>query len=356
MENWAGGSRIGRENNYNVLRMIAAAAVMYGHMYVLIGSSAPVLYANEVNSIGFKMLMVLSGYMITQSCIYDSKVSRYAIKRVFRLIPALLFFSLAVIFIIGPVFTTLPMAEYFKHYYTRRYLYNVVLNPQYQLPAVFETNPYPYVVNGSLWGLPVEVSCYVLIYIILKLLCKVPWRKIIFSVIVVGICAMQVCRIVFFPTASYVFWGTDWFQAFVLYPYFFIGALYAVTNLKTYCNVQSAFVMLLVSVMFRSDVYAVNEVLAMIVLPYAIISFGEYGKPLFADWFKKMDITYGIYLWGFPVQQIVIKIIMVDMQYSMNVNAIFVISYAFTVLLAVVTWYIIERPAAVIMKKFLKAV
>jgi len=356
MENWAGGSRIGRENNYNVLRMVAATAVMYGHMYALIGSSVPVLYANEVSSIGFKMLMVLSGYMITQSCIYDSKVSRYAIKRVFRLIPALMFFSLVVIFIVGPIFTTLPIAEYFKHDYTRRYLYNIVLNPQYQLPAVFATNPYPYAVNGSLWGLPAEVSCYVLIYIVLKLLCKVPWRKIVFSVLVFGICTMQVCRIVFFPTASYVFWGTDWFQAFVLYPYFFIGALYAVTNLKNYCNVQCAFIMLLVSVLFHSDVYALNEVLAMIVLPYAIISFGECSKPVFVNCFKKMDITYGIYLWGFTVQQMVIKIIMVDMQCSMNVNLIFVISYMFTILLAIVTWYMIERPAAVIMKKILKSV
>ena len=77
MENWIIGERISRDNNYNILRIMAAMAVMYGHMYVLLGLGAPVLYANEINSLGFKILMVLSGYMVTQSCVYDSRLSHY---------------------------------------------------------------------------------------------------------------------------------------------------------------------------------------------------------------------------------------------------------------------------------------
>lgn len=33
MENWIIGERISRDNNYNILRIMAAMAVMYGHMY-----------------------------------------------------------------------------------------------------------------------------------------------------------------------------------------------------------------------------------------------------------------------------------------------------------------------------------
>lgn len=43
MENWIIGERISRDNNYNILRIMAAMAVMYGHMYVLLGLGAPVL-------------------------------------------------------------------------------------------------------------------------------------------------------------------------------------------------------------------------------------------------------------------------------------------------------------------------
>ena len=171
MENWIIGERISRDNNYNILRIMAAMAVMYGHMYVLLGLGAPVLYANEINSLGFKILMVLSGYMVTQSCVYDSRLSHYVIKRVFRLLPALMLYVCIAIFIIGPVFTVLPLNEYFKNRVTWQYLYNVLMNPRFQLPGVFMDNPYPNVINGSLWGLPIEVCCYVLIYIVLRLLC-----------------------------------------------------------------------------------------------------------------------------------------------------------------------------------------
>ncbi len=356
MESWANGSRISRENNYNILRMIAAATVMYGHMYVLMGNGAPVLYANEVNSIGFKMLMVLSGYMITQSCIYDSKVSHFVIKRVFRLIPALIFYSLIAIMVIGSIFTVLPISEYFKHGYTWKYLYNILLNPQFNLPGAFESNPYPYAVNGSLWGLPIEVSCYILIYVILKLLCKIRWRKIFFSIFVIGICILQVCHMVYFPMKSCVVWGTNWFQALTLLPYFFIGALYAVTKLKSYCNIQSAFILLIISVLVKSDIYVINEMMAMLIIPYIIISFGECSEPIFAKCFRAMDITYGIYLWGFPVQQMVIKKVIVDAQCNMGINMLFVISFAITVLLSAITWALVEKPASIVMKKILKLV
>lgn len=354
MESWAIGERISRENNYNILRIMAAMAVMYGHMYVLMGGAAPGLFANEINSLGFKMLMVLSGYMITQSCIYDSKLTRYVTKRLFRILPALIFYTLIAMFVIGPIFTTLPVTEYLKNRGTWEYLYNIVLNPRFQLPGVFTSNPYPAAVNGSLWGLPIEVACYVLIYIILKLLCKFSWKRVAFGIIIAGLFFLLICQIVFYPEASSIIWGTDWVRALKLCPYFFMGSLFAVTNMKNYCNVQIALSLLMISVAFHSNIYIVNETIAMLVIPYVIISLGECSEPVFSKYFKNIDITYGIYLWGFPVQQILIQILIVNNQYSIGANVMFVLSLIITVVIATVSWFVVEKPASTLMKKVLK--
>lgn len=342
-----------RVNNYNVLRMIGAAAVMYGHMFVLMGMHAPVLYANEVNAIGFKMIMVLSGYMVTKSCINDSSAAHYFVKRFFRLMPGLLFYTLTAVFIIGPLCSALPAGEYFRHPYTWQYLYNVLLMPRFQLPAVFETNPYAYAVNGSLWGLPVEVSCYILIYIILKVLFRFKNRNAVFTFITIMICSLNLIRIQFFPQSSFVFLGTDWIRALGLYPYFFAGAWAALTGRKARYHIQAAFVLLVVSAFFHSDIYVVNELMAIIVLPYSILSFGECPDPVFASCMKKTDITYGLYLWGFAVQQILVQVLLVEMQAEISVNGMFLLAFAVSALFALIQWHLVERPSAWFMKRLL---
>lgn len=354
MENWIIGERISRDNNYNILRIMAAMAVMYGHMYVLLGLGAPVLYANEINSLGFKILMVLSGYMVTQSCVYDSRLSHYVIKRVFRLLPALMLYVCIAIFIIGPVFTVLPLNEYFKNRVTWQYLYNVLMNPRFQLPGVFMDNPYPNVINGSLGGLPIEVCCYVLIYIVLRLLCKLSWRRIALFGLTVLLCALSICQIVFLPEMFVPLWGTNWARIFILGPYFFCGALFAVTDLKKYCNIQVAFLLFVLSVAFHSDTYVINEILAMCMIPYMVISLGECRQPVFSRFFRNADITYGIYLWGFPIQQIFVHRLIVVKQYTIGVNEIFVISFAATAVTALASWYIVEKPVASLIKKIMK--
>ena len=44
MEQWISGPRISRENNYGILRVICATAVIYGHMHILMGEAPPVLF------------------------------------------------------------------------------------------------------------------------------------------------------------------------------------------------------------------------------------------------------------------------------------------------------------------------
>lgn len=70
----------------------------------------------------------------------------------------------------GPVLSTLPVQEYFRHPFFGIYFKNLALNIQYALPGVFENNPYPVAVNGSLWSLPVKVTMYLVIPLLFSLI------------------------------------------------------------------------------------------------------------------------------------------------------------------------------------------
>lgn len=108
------------------------------------------------------------------------------------------------------------------------------------------------------------------------------------------------------------------------------------------------------SIAFRSNIYATNEIIAMCIIPYAVVSFGECRHPVFSSFFRKVDITYGIYLWGFPIQQILVYILIVVKQCTIGVNEIFILSFAVTAIMALISWYIVENPASKLMKKIIK--
>lgn len=147
---------INKENNYNIIRFVCACFVIYGHMFIFYGYPATSLFANEISALGFKMLMVLSGLMITQSCLRDKNFFRYALKRIFRIFPALIVCVTFTTLVLGPLVSTLSVREYLSHPGTWEYLFsNIFLRPAYLLPGVFENNPYAGGVNGSLWALPV---------------------------------------------------------------------------------------------------------------------------------------------------------------------------------------------------------
>jgi peptidoglycan/LPS O-acetylase OafA/YrhL len=105
------------------------------------------------------MFFVVSGFLITASA-QRLTVRPYLLNRAARIFPALIGVVLLSAFVIGPLFTSLPLADYFSDPLLRRYLLNAVGLISYELPGLFHANPFPRVVNGSLWTVPYELICY----------------------------------------------------------------------------------------------------------------------------------------------------------------------------------------------------
>jgi peptidoglycan/LPS O-acetylase OafA/YrhL len=101
----------------------------------------------------------LSGFLIASSAERLS-LKNFAINRGMRMLPALCVETVISAFIVGAIFTTLPLGEYFRDPGLWRYLANIIGLIQYKLPGVFVGLPSDGVVNLSLWTIGWEYYCY----------------------------------------------------------------------------------------------------------------------------------------------------------------------------------------------------
>ena len=159
----------GRKNNVGTVQLLAALGVMYSHAFPIAQNSNAGelllhLTGNRLscgNTAVFIFLM-LSGYLIAGSYERAGSFFAYIKKRVLRLLPALLLALLFSTFVIGAIYTTLPLGEYLRSPATWQYLKNILLYPLYwNLPGVFEGNVYSASVNGALWTIPYQFGLYV---------------------------------------------------------------------------------------------------------------------------------------------------------------------------------------------------
>ncbi|MDO5758744.1 MAG: acyltransferase [Rhodobacterales bacterium] len=322
-------------DNFMVLRLAAAVLVLYGHAFSLTGTVAPSYLGNGIHTVAVKIFFVVSGYMIALSWQGDNDPVRYLARRCLRIFPALVVLCIVTVFLCGPALTTLSVYEYFNSNATYRYFSNVILNPVYHLPGVFAELVYPGAVNGSLWTLPIEFTMYLAMPLVL--MCG---RGLLVLVATASIAAsLWFCRIAV-PEAPLVIWGSNTVMALEMFPYFLIGTAVQILHMRRFLNVQVAIVCLVLAPLCVSS-WLTAELAALIVIPYVALSFGTASPPAFAAVARLGDISYGMYLYGFLVQQCVSYLIGTEGQPLLN----FVLSTIITAPLAVLSWKFVERPA-----------
>jgi peptidoglycan/LPS O-acetylase OafA/YrhL len=159
------------ENNFNLLRLVFALAVVVYHVSALSGVAAwaPAVGPLSIGAgIGVQGFFVLSGYLVYGSLVRSPTLTRYAEKRIRRLYPA----YAAVILICVVAALALSPAARADLGGAARYLgWNLAflnfLAPN--LPGLFAHNPVREV-NGALWTLKIEVAFYVVLPLIAWLL------------------------------------------------------------------------------------------------------------------------------------------------------------------------------------------
>lgn len=331
-----------RSNNFDAIRIVAALVVIFGHAYPLSGHSDDVILGNAVQSLAVKIFFVVSGYLVARSWESDPHVGRYLMRRGLRLLPGLAMVLLLTVLVLGPIFTILPLSDYFSNGGTWRYfVYNMVLYPVYSLPGVFVHNVYPHAVNGSLWSLPAEVSMYLLLPVVF-LTAMIDRSRRLFVLVT---CTLAFLSLLYLSTSpadqQIVFWGTGSRSVADVGPYFFIGALYSVTSMKRWLSAPVSLLLIGVLALFQIPNYDLQQVGLMIVLPYAVLSFATQPVPVICKAGCFGDPSYGLYVYGFAVQQALFHLGGTTMGPISNA----VIATFITLILAYASWHLLEKRA-----------
>lgn len=337
-----------RGNNFCILRLAGAMMVLSGHMCALNASPGLMLFGETIQAIGVKTLFLIGGYLIAKSWMNDPHPLRYSIKRFFRIWPPLAVCVLFCALVLGTVCTRLSAGEYFSSGGIRWYMRNLRFSPVYNLPGVFEDNPYPTAVNGSLWTMPIEVFMYVLVPVCLwefGKLSKGCKRGQVIGISALLTLAVGIRAYILFPVWGWedkVIYGTSVTSAMVLIPYYLMGCLMAVTDLRRVLNLPLATGGMLVACCFLTG-SAYDELIRMALLPYLVFSVA-FAEPVvrLPAW---SEISFGIFLYGFPIQQGLVWFLNRHGQQTVicNTSAMVVLSLLAVLPFALLSEFAVER-------------
>lgn len=323
-------------NNLDLIRIFLASFVILGHTIALNGDTSlwvdpitfffPITYSGALS---VKIFFFISGLVVTNSCIKNDNFIYFIIARLFRIMPALFCLLLITVFIIGPIYTLLSIKEYFLTQDYFNYLKNNMLfRTEWKLPGLFTRNLYKDAINGSLWSLHYEMYAY--LYLMLSFLVIKIKRRLLFNLIfiIILIDSSLSTRIIFNQL------GND--PAIYLLPFSFASGAFFAVNAK-WIKISSITVLFL----FILFIIAKKTNLEEIALLAFFCNLTVYisSLKLLLKFKPKFDISYGIYLWGFLVQQIVYHLFG-----KLYAGTHFIISLIISVIIAYISFISIEKP------------
>ena len=318
-----------------MIHIVAAIMVIVGHQFALmdLGQNVQIL-GRPIHEMGVRIL-----FLVSASFLRSSSIGKYLIKRLARIYPPLLLCLIITVLFMRLV--TNNAGDYWESA-LKYFLYNLEMRPKFDLVGCFDNNPYAYAVNGSLWTLPIELALYFVLIVFIMFIKSIDrynkYGKYIFSLALLFILSWIDVYYVNLQGKSLIIWYTDWARAIILAIYFFIGVIFQILNLRKICNWQLG-VAVVIHMCLPS---LIQYVMTPYLTAYIVMCFALAERPLFSNLFKK-DICYGLYLYAFPIQQIVIYFFMVKLSINCSVYVLLVISLFLTIIFAKIQYWLIEE-------------
>lgn len=333
----------GRDNNFNLIRVLAALSVLISHSFALTsGNSDAQPFSHTLGmtlgTMAVDVFFITSGYLVTASLLSRKNAVEFVIARMLRIYPGLLVMLLLTVFGLGAYFTVLPLSSYLAngetYHYLRRCL-TLINGVSFELPGVFRTLPLKGEVNSSLWTLPYEIRMYGILLLLWMLdsLWKSKAQRV-FDLVVMGI-AIVAGGVTGFGHVTATAVAAFWPLAFM----FFSGSMFYVLKKRVILS-KSVFLVFVFVLLVASINPRIFGMFYMLLIGY-VLFFLAYVP---SGWIRKYntlgDYSYGIYIYAFPVQQTVVALYP-----GISLLHMTLISMLVTLCFAVLSWHFVERHA-----------
>ena len=300
------GNRIDRTGGlttgFDYLRIGLSVAVLSWHS---VGTSHGTAVNSEIMAgpIGglvraiLPMFFALSGFLVCGSLFRSKSLVVFAMHRALRLVPALAVEILLSAFILGPLLTAWSLSAYFADGEFWTYFLNIVGEIHFRLPGLFLDNPFTGIVNRSLWTIPSELRCYLVLLgvgaiglvrrrVALTLLIGAGWAGYLAAGYTLGFARH---------------WHEDLYTpGHVLVLSFLVGNLLYIWRDKVRLNRT----LLAGSVLASAVALSLPELAIYAPLPVAYVTvYLGLTSPRKVPILMDGDYSYGLYLFAFPIQQ-----------------------------------------------------
>ncbi len=331
---------IRKANNFDIIRILFAWLVIVSHSYILLGTKGcdPLCeltnhYIN-LSYFGVKGFITISGFLIFKSLERSPNVLDYLWKRILRIYPGLLlvlFLSVGMAYLIYQ-----PHQPFFKFpkEATNYILNNLTLyHNQWRIHGVFDNNANT-AINGSLWTMGFEFFFY------LVLLLLFPFRQfkwVIIPLLIITILGLLYGNLFHIESLKHVNFKLRVDFIVELGFFFMIGSFFSAIDwnsipYRTFIAIIALFASIAIIYL------KLNPIWLGFSWPYLVLYIGQ-GSSRFADWIHHHieDPSYGIYLYAFPVQQLIIYFIQPSVMVLLWSSTI--ISFA----LGIASWKWVEK-------------
>jgi peptidoglycan/LPS O-acetylase OafA/YrhL len=276
------------------------------------------------------MFFGLSGFLITGSAFRTRRVLPFLALRFFRIFPALLVEVTLSAVVIGALYTILPLDDYYASKGFFIYFGNIAGVVQMFLPGVqfFKDG----VVNANLWTLPSEFHCYLIVAALI--LAGVVFNRATMTWLFVAVTIALVIANGFFD-----FDVTDGgpLTGDVLVYCFYVGLVAYLWRQRIPYNGWLCIAAILISypLMFSHRAIYIYPIM----LGYVTVFIGLTNFPKF--WLLQSgDYSYGIYLYGFPITQVLATEFPA---LRTNIFALILVAIICTGLFAALSWRLVEK-------------
>ncbi len=313
--------KVTHKNNFNALRLLFATLVVFSHSFALLGYEEPVLWGRSLGNLSVHGFFALSGYLICQSYINSPSLLSFTANRILRIAPA---------FIFAMFFSSLLV----------------------KLCGGYQTNSVPYISNGPIWTLTWEIVCYIALAIlgllgVLRTTTMPSFFAAVWLIYLINISSASITYIVIVPMTLMFLAGAFIFLIeeqinFKKTGIAMIISLVLITNTVFFQRID---------VVIRSHIIflwgtpltfeQISRVIYLVAFPVVVIYLGKHIKTVFT---LKTDISYGVYIYGWPIAQAIAHW-SIKQHTSLNPLLYFVATMLVTIPLAYISWKVIEKPA-----------
>jgi peptidoglycan/LPS O-acetylase OafA/YrhL len=292
-----------RPGNFDLMRLLAASLVFWSHQFPIAGLPEPSIpKVGSVGGLAVFLFFATSGYLNSKSILRSRSSTEFLISRAFRIYPALVV-CMIICVVLGAFVTTFSLSDYiappdvgfsgraapFSFLWRNSSLF---FGLDYSLPGVFQSSLAAKAMAGPIWTLPEEAKLY--IFLALIAFCLRFNVRVLGGLIVVAIAGFAVSGIWYDLTPI---WLSH--RGLTCAIVFASGAGVALVE-----SCSNKTISITVFGVISLLLFLCGQIETMVLVAVAPICVILNDLPLPSWTAPKLDISFGVYLYAFPIQQL----------------------------------------------------